>query len=173
MSPSSFLSAFFLLFSRLWCLLTHRHCGLLSGFSEKRSCSSPKETPKKKGRDIRYTPILVKVGSTKDQGKDKSLWGFRNNLRTSSGGFHRFSRMDCPELVSVSTVPANKFLCVRIVYPQGDSLDIDSDIPAASAFSVNGGTKGPRLEQSWNPSAGCGQGNDLTVSQDSWRWLCC
>lgn len=75
------------------------------------------------------------------------LWDFRNNCRFSSGEFHHFlSGMDCPELVSISTAPANKFLWVKIVYPQGDSLDIDSDIPAASAFSVNGRTKGPRLE---------------------------
>lgn len=89
---------------------------------------------------------MVKVESTKDQGREMKRWGFRNNLRNSSEEFHRFSRMDCPELVSISTAPANKFLCVKIVYPQGDTLDKDSDIPAASAFSINGRTKGPCLE---------------------------
>lgn len=112
----------------------------------KRNYSCPKELPKRKEEIKKIYTLVVKVESTKDQGREMKRWGFRNNLRNSSEEFHRFSRMDCPELVSISTAPANKFLCVKIVYPQGDSLDKDSDIPAASAFSVNGRTKGPCLE---------------------------
>lgn len=138
------MSAFFLLLSCLWCPPTHRHCGLLLGSGGKRNYPCPKEPPKRKEEIKKYIPLWSKWNQQKT--KAEKRWGFRNNLRNSSEEFHRFSGIDCPELVSISTAPANKFLCVKIVYPQGDSLDKDSDIPAASAFSVNGRTKGPCLE---------------------------
>lgn len=139
------MSSFFLLLFCLWCLPTHRHCGLLLGSSGKRNYPCPKE-PSKRKEEIKNIHPCSQSGINKRLRQRNETLGFQNNLRNSSEEFHRFSRMDCPELVSISTVPTNKFLCVKIVYPQGDSLDKDSDIPAASAFSVNGRTKGPCLE---------------------------